>query len=254
MSSVSWIRAGTEVQDPCGASLPQFFAAVITFRMMSLARLRRAEPEPARREESIALRYSFMRAWFSSGMFLMALSVVMIKRTLLIYLVDQAISQGLHDLEGDVLRPAVRAGSMKIMGYEEKSYYRRVETIRGYFNLNMDLLKQEVFDEVFGKLPIYTKTRDSVPTIYRENARISNSLIADGCVIDGDVEGSIISRGVVIGTGAKLKNCVILQDCYIEDGVELENVIFDKAVTIRKGERLVGPNQYPIVIGKNVTL
>ncbi len=184
----------------------------------------------------------------------MSLNVVMIKRTLLIYLVDQAISQGLHDLEGDVLRPAVRAGSMKIMGYEEKSYYRRVETIRGYFNLNMDLLNEEVFNEVFGKLPIYTKTRDSVPTIYRENARISNSLIADGCVIDGDVEGSIISRGVVIGTGAKLKNCVILQDCYIEDGVELENVIFDKAVTIRKGERLVGPNQYPIVIGKNVTL
>ena len=184
----------------------------------------------------------------------MALNVIMIKRTLLIYLVDQAISQGLHDLEADVLRPAAHSGSMKILGYEEKSYYRRVETIRGYFNLNMDLLKQGVFEEVFGKTPVYTKTRDSVPTIYRESAKVANSLIADGCVIDGTVEDSVVFRGVVVGKGAKLKNCVILQDCYIEDGVELENVICDKAVTIRKGERLVGPKQYPIVIGKNVTL
>ena len=184
----------------------------------------------------------------------MSLNVLIAKRTLLIHLIDTAIPQGLHDLEADVLRPAVHNGSLIIKGYEEKSYYRRVETIRGYFNLNMDLLKKDVFDEVFGTLPIYTKTRDSVPTIYRGFAQIGNSLIADGCVIDGTVENSILSRGVTVGTGAKIKNSIILQDCYIDNGVELENVILDKAVTIRKGERLIGASQYPIVIGKNVTL
>ena len=184
----------------------------------------------------------------------MSLNVVMVKRTLLIYLVDQAISQGLKDLEAEVLRPAARSGSMKIMGYEEKSYYRRVETIRGYYNLNMDLLKKGVFDEVFGKLPVYTKTRDSVPTIYRDNAKVSNSLIADGCEIDGEVENCVLFRGVKVGKGAKLKNCVIMQDGYVEEDVELENVIFDKAVTIRSHSRLIGQKQYPIVIGKNITL
>ena len=108
--------------------------------------------------------------------------------------------------------------------------------------------------ELFGTNPVYTKTRDSVSTIYRANAKIKNSLIADGCVIDGEVENCVLFRGVTVAKGAKLKNCVIMQDGYIEEDVELENVIFDKAVTIRSNSRLVGPGQYPIVIGKNITL
>jgi len=182
------------------------------------------------------------------------LNVMMIKRTMLIYMVDQVISHGSHDLYADVLRPYIQSGALKIMAYEEKGYYRRIETIRGYFNFSMDLLKPGVRGELFGGHPVYTKTRDSVPTIYRGNAKVSNSLIADGCVIDGEVENCVLFRGVTVGKGAKLKNCVIMQDGYIEDDVELENVIFDKAVTIRSHGRLVGPNQYPIVIGKNITL
>ena len=182
------------------------------------------------------------------------LNVMMVKRTMLMYMVDQAISRGGRDLYADVLRPYINSGALKIMAYNEEGYYRRIETIRGYFNFNMDLLKPGVRDELFGVNPVYTKTRDSVPTIYRENAKVSNSLIADGCVIDGEVENCVLFRGVVVGKGAKLKNCVIMQDGYIEEGVELENVIFDKAVTIRSNSRLVGPGQYPIVIGKNITL
>ena len=182
------------------------------------------------------------------------LNVMMIKRTMLMYLVDQVISHGSHDLYADVLRPYISSGSMKIMGFEEKGYYRRIETIRGYFNFNMDLLKPGVRTELFGGNPVYTKTRDSVPTIYRDNAKVSNSLIADGCVIDGEVESCVLFRGVTVGKGAKLKNCVIMQDGYIEEDVELENVIFDKAVTIRSHGRLIGQKQYPIVIGKNITL
>ena len=182
------------------------------------------------------------------------MSVMMVKRTLLIYLVDQALSRGSHDLYGDVILPAIQAGSLKIMGYEETCYYRRVETIRGYFNLSLDLLKPEVRDALFGKNPVFTKTRDSVPTNYRGGAKVTNSLVADGCVIDGEVENCVLFRGVRVGKGAKIKNCVIMQDCYIEDDVELENVIFDKEVTIRSHGRLIGQAQYPIVIGKNITL
>ena len=152
------------------------------------------------------------------------------------------------------MRPFISSGALKVMGYEEKSYYRRIETIRGYFNFNMDLLKPSVRQELFGANPVYTKTRDSVPTIYRGNARVTNSLIADGCVIDGEVENCVLFRGVSVAKGAKLKNCVIMQDGYIEDDVELENVIFDKDVTIRSHGRLIGEKQYPIVIGKNITL
>ena len=182
------------------------------------------------------------------------LNVMLVKRTMLMYMVDQVISHGSHDFYADMLRPYIKSGALKIMGYEEKGYYRRIETIRGYFNFNMDLLKPGVRKELFGTNPVYTKTRDSVPTIYRANAKIRNSLIADGCVIDGEVENCVLFRGVTVAKGAKLKNCVIMQDGYIEEDVELENVIFDKAVTIRSHSRLVGPGQYPIVIGKNITL
>ena len=182
------------------------------------------------------------------------LSVLLIKRTLLIYIIDQAISRGAYDLDADVLVPYIRNGSMKIMGYEETGYYRRIETIRGYFNFNMDLLKPEVRGALFGQNPVYTKTRDSVPTIYRGDAKVKNSLIADGCVIDGEVENCVLFRGVRVGKGAKLKNCIIMQDSYVEDDVELENVIFDKEVTIRSHGRLIGQKAYPIVIGKNITL
>ncbi len=182
------------------------------------------------------------------------LNVMMIKRTMLIYIVDQVISHGSHDLYSDVLLPFTKSGALKIMGYEEKGYYRRIETIRGYFNFNMDLLRPGVRDELFGTHPVYTKTRDSVPTIYRGNAKVTNSLIADGCVIDGEVENCVLFRGVRVAKGAKLKDCVIMQDSYIEEDVELENIIFDKAVTIRSHGRLIGQKQYPIVIGKNITL
>ncbi len=182
------------------------------------------------------------------------LNVLLIKRTMLIYIVDQVISHGARDMVTDVLRAFIKSGALKIMAYEEKGYYRRIETIKGYFNFNMDLLNYNVRKELFGNNPVYTKTRDSVPAIYRSHAQVRNSLVADGCVIDGIVENCVLSRGVHVAANAKLKNCVIMQDSYIEEFVELENVILDKAVTIRSHGRLIGQKQYPIVIGKNVTL
>ena len=182
------------------------------------------------------------------------IDVLIIKRTLLIHLVDQAISRGAKSIEEDVLRPYIQSGALKVMGYKMEGYYRRIETIKSYFNFNLDLLNYDVRKALFGSTPIYTKTRDEVPAIYREGAQVRNSLVADGCVIEGTVENCILFRGVHVARGANLKNCVIMQDSYIEEFVELENVILDKAVTVRSHGRMIGQRQYPIVIGKNVTL
>ena len=83
---------------------------------------------------------------------------------------------------------------------------------------------------------------------------MNNSLIADGCVIEGSVENCVLFRGVHVGRGAKLKDCIIMQDSYIAEDVEMENVILDKDVTVRAHGRLMSKREYPIVIGKNVTL
>ncbi len=182
------------------------------------------------------------------------MNVLLIKRTLLIHLVDGATAHGAHDINRELLQPSIKSGSLKVYGYKFEGYYRRIETIKNYFRVNMDLLDQKVRAQLFGANPVYTKTRDEVPAIYRSGNTVKNSLVADGCVIEGNVENCVLFRGVHIGRGASVKNSIIMQDSNIEDFVELENVILDKAVTIRSHGRLIGQKQYPIVIGKNVTL
>ena len=91
-----------------------------------------------------------------------------------------------------------------------------------------------------------------MPTIYGDNAQVSNSLIADGCVIDGKVENSIIFRGVQVAKDAVITNSIVMQDSQLQKNTDLEYVILDKSVVIRHGKRLIGQENYPVVIGKNV--
>ena len=184
----------------------------------------------------------------------MYMNVLLIKRTLLMHLVDGAAAHGEHDINRELIQPAIKSGSLKVYGYEFEGYYRRIETIKSYFRCNMDLLDYNVRQELFKKSPVFTKTRDDVPAVYREGNNVKNSLVADGCVIEGNVENCVLFRGVHIGRNASVKNAIIMQDSEIEDSVELENVILDKNVTVRAHGRLIGQVQYPIVIGKNVTL
>ena len=182
------------------------------------------------------------------------LDIVIVKRTLLIHLIDQAVAHGAKSFNDDILRPFIRSGSLKVMACRMDGYYSRIETIKHYFRFNLDLLNYDVRRELFDTHPVYTKTRDEVSAIYRSSAEVKNSLVADGCVIEGSVENCVLFRGVHVGRGAHLKDCIIMQDCYIEEEVEMENVILDKVVTVRAHGRLIGQRQYPIVIGKSVTL
>ena len=184
----------------------------------------------------------------------LGIEVYVVRRKLLIYLVEQAVAQGMHLMMGDLLRSRMQDGSLDIRGYEYKGFVRRIETVEGYFRMNLDLLEPEKRAAVFGEYPVFTKTRDEAPAKYMDGSSCVNSLVADGCVIEGTVENSVLFRGVHIGRGAVVRNCVLFQDSEIMDGAELENVIFDKAVTIRRKGRLVGQPLFPIVVGKNTTL
>jgi len=182
------------------------------------------------------------------------MDVVLMKRTLLMHLADQASSHGKHDFNRDILQEYVKSGMMKVMGYSFDGYCRRIETIKNFYRMNMDLLDNSVRKELFSVNPVFTKTRDDSPAKYLAGAKVTNSLIADGCVIEGTVENCVLFRGVHVARGAHIKGSIVMQDGDIGAGVELENVILDKDVTIRSGGRMIGEKQYPIVIGKNVTL
>ena len=115
----------------------------------------------------------------------------------------------------------------------------------------MDLMKKEVRDELFNpKRPIYTKVRDDAPSRYGLESKVKNSIIAQGCVIDGEVENCVISKGVYVGKGAKLSNCIVMQDTKIGTYTNLNYVIIDKDVQIKDGRSLMGFDSYPSYIAK----
>ena len=119
----------------------------------------------------------------------------------------------------------------------------------------MALLDYKNRREMFwGDSTVYTKVRDEMPGRIKSSAKVANSLIADGTIIEGEVSDSVIFRGVKIDEGAVVKNCVIMQDAHIERGVILENCILDKETVIKTGGRLIGPKSYPIVIAKRMVV
>ena len=139
----------------------------------------------------------------------------------------------------------------KVHGFEYSGVALRINNVQSYFNASMSLLTDSVRNDLFwsGK-PIYTKVKDEAPTLYFDNADMSDSIVSDGCRIYGKVESSVIFRSVTIAKNTTIKNCVIMQDVHISENCHLENVILDKNAFVRPGVRLVGHPDYPIVIGK----
>ena len=130
-----------------------------------------------------------------------------------------------------------------------------VHSIEDYYTENMKFMDKAIRDEVFNESrPIYTKVRDDAPSRYGLTSKVTNSLVAQGCVIEGEVENCIISKGVRIGKGAKVKNCIIMQDTKIRDAVNLNYAIIDKDAIITEGKTLSGAESYPIYIAKQATV
>lgn len=182
------------------------------------------------------------------------MDIMLIRRTLLMQLIDQCFAQSYTNFNRDLLQRYVHNGVLRVCGYEYKGYNHRVETINGYYNMNMEMLDPAIRREMFHDNPVYTKVRDEVPARYLPGGKAINSLVADGCVIDGVVENSILFRGVHVGKGTVIKNSIIMQESAIGAGCEIEHTILDKKVTVRDDSRLIAPLQYPIVIGKGTVI
>ena len=174
--------------------------------------------------------------------------IMIINRKFLLNLVEDCATHGYNNFETDVLLKQV--DSLKIYNYEFQGYYAGIDSMEAYFRHNMELLDKNVRDELFGERDIYTKVRDSAPSKYGEKAQVSNSLISDGCVIEGVVENSILFRGVKVGKGAVVRNSIIMQDCVISAGASLDCVITDKNVIVTEKRRLSGCEMLPYFIQK----
>ena len=175
-----------------------------------------------------------------------SMNIYLIERELLIQKVQESFVRGHAYFERDILAPQL--DTLNVYGYEFTGYTARISDMMSYYTENMKLLSDENLDALFGKAPIYTKIRDDNPTRYIGKAKVKNSMVADGCVIEGEVENCILFRGVKIGKGAVVKNSIIMQDSTIMGNVELDYVITDKEVTISSGKEVKGSDTFPIFV------
>lgn len=182
-----------------------------------------------------------------------SMNTFFISKGLLLRLVDDCIMKGGTDFIKDILLPNLSV--LDIRGYHYKEPAFKIDTLEGFFKTNLAFLDSDIryrLLEAYG--PVYTKVKDEVPARYSKTSRVENSLVTDGCVIEGSIDNSLLFRGVQVAKGAVLKNCVIMQECQIQSNAILENVVLDKKCTILRGRRLVGTESYPMVVKKGSTI
>ena len=179
--------------------------------------------------------------------------VMILKKELLEYLVEEAFARGEYDFHRDILLKKCR--TLNIMGYKFDGFIARLESIENYFAGNMALLNPDVQADLFNpRHPIYTKVKDEVAARYSVSAQVKNSLVADGCIIEGQVENCVLFRGVHVKPGARVFNSIIMQGSELGENTLLDHVILDKGVKILPGRSLQGYDSFPIVIRKNQTV
>ena len=184
-----------------------------------------------------------------SGKVNFGLNIYILGRERLIELIDQAYLHGYTFFMRDLLAPQVKNLDIKAFRYD--GYVAHIHDMKSYFEENMRLLKEDNLNALFSGNQIYTKIRDDNPTRYVNGAKAKNVLVADGCVIEGEIENCVLFRGVKVGKGAKVKNCVLMQDTVVEEGAHVEYVITDKNVRITPNKYLSGNDSYQVYVAKH---
>jgi glucose-1-phosphate adenylyltransferase len=182
-----------------------------------------------------------------------SMGIYVMKRDFLMKIIAEAVARNRNNFVRDVLQSAVE--QYKMFGYKFDGCAMAVTSMEAYFEANMSLVNKSVREDLFNpNRPVYTKVLDEMPAKFGLGAIVTNSIVADGCVIEGEVSNCILFRGVKIGKGAKVSNCIIMQDTQIGDNAILNYVITDKDVVVQNACSFMGCQTYPAYIpkGRNV--
>ncbi len=177
-------------------------------------------------------------------------NIMVFNRLFLLNIINDAVSHGYKEFYCQML--AGRLATARINAYHYDGICLQIGSLASYFACSMQLLRPEIRKGLFNveDRAIYTKLRNSAPTVYAEGSKVVNSYVADGCTIEGTVENSIIFRGVHIGKGTVVKNSILLQDTFTGTNVTLNCTIADKNVVIRNDRVLSGHESMPFFISK----
>ena len=181
------------------------------------------------------------------------LRAVLVKKSVLESIVREAYAKGETSLERDILLKNV--SRLKICAYAVPGYVAAMDSFENYFKANFALLQKENFQSLFpADRPVYTKTYEDMPAVYGLGSDVRNSLIADGCIIDGEVENCILFRGCRIEKDAVVKNSILMPGCFVGEGAAMNYVVADKSAALRPRKVLSGADSYPIYIGKEIQI
>ncbi|SKC79114.1 glucose-1-phosphate adenylyltransferase subunit GlgD [Maledivibacter halophilus] len=182
-----------------------------------------------------------------------SMEMYIMKKKLLLDIIQDSLTLG----DSQYLKQAIfqRLDRLNVNGYPYEGYLACINSTQNYFETSMDFLDLEVSMELFHKEDlVYTKTKDEPPAKYTENSEVVNSLIANGCVIEGKVHNCIIGRGVKIKKDSVIENSIIMQKSVIEEGAYIKNAIVDKYVNVTKNNILAGDKINPLVVKKGLKL
>jgi glucose-1-phosphate adenylyltransferase len=179
-----------------------------------------------------------------------SMNMFVMSKEFLLDIVKESASRNLYNFEVDIMQH--RCKEFKIFGYKYDGYYSQIDSLISYHRANIELMALNNRTSVFkAERPIYTKIRDEAPAKYGLEACVTNSLIADGCVIEGSVENCVLFRGVKVKKGAVVKNSIIMRDSVINEKCEMNYVIADKVVKVGSYRTLLGTQDYPVFVAKN---
>lgn len=181
--------------------------------------------------------------------YLASMDIFVVGREWLIRKVTECVAHDKYHMDRDLVLGQWNEGTISINVYKHEGVALYNESTAEYFANSMALLDKDVREGIFhAHHPIFTKVRDRVPTYYGEEASVKNCVVADGCMLEGSVEHSVLFRRVTIEAGAEVKDCVVMNDAVVGAGAQLYCVVLDKEVVIRPGVRLIGTPENPVIL------
>jgi glucose-1-phosphate adenylyltransferase len=166
--------------------------------------------------------------------------------------IQEAIYHNMMHWFFDVIVP--NFDRLHIQGYEHKGYVGCITSVEAYYNINMDMLKRDVYKELFlSEKKIYTRTGDGAPAKYGPAAEVKNSLICSGCEVDGKYE-NLLSSVDHRSRRSNVKNSVVMAEGFIAKGADIDHTVMDRHVKIYSNARLAGSAQHPVFIPKGASV
>lgn len=181
--------------------------------------------------------------------YLASMDLFVLSKPLLRKLIRECIARNLYHMDRDLVLGSWQRGEITLNVYQFPGLALFNESVEEYFRNSLAMLDSRTRHDLFYyNHPVYTKVRDRVPSYYGANSSIENCLVADGCMLGGSVRDSVLFRQVTVKPGAKIENCLVLNDTVVGENCELKYVILDKDVELQPGTRLIGTPTRPIII------